>query len=354
MKVTILIDTYNHERFIERAISSVLDQDMQLGDMEILVVDDGSTDRTPELIRRFEPRVRCLQKPNGGQGSAFNVGIPQCRGEIIAFLDGDDWWEKDKLRSILEVFAANPEIGTVGHGLYEVNAEGERLFVNIPDRSYRLFFQTVEEGLWFWDLMSFLGTSRLAVRKTVLEQILPVPEALVIEADEYIATLAVAISGAIIIPRPLTNYRYHAGNLFQYSTHDKKKTRRKMEVLAALVQNLPPKLGEWKVQEDVIDMLFRGRRVEVERMRLSLDGGSPLRTFTVERAAYEITYQNVTRRHRLFHFLVLMQALLLPPRIFYRLRRLYAEKGLARLRGWTGRPVPAVQIVERRPEAQAR
>jgi glycosyltransferase involved in cell wall biosynthesis len=348
--VSVLIDTYNHKYFIEQAITSVLDQDMPMADVEIIVVDDGSTDCTPEIIRAFEPRVRLIRKQNGGQGSAFNAGIPECRGEIIAFLDGDDWWEKDKLRSVLEQFEANPEIGAVGNGLYEVNAEGQRQFVNNPDRPYRCFFHTVEEGLSFWELMSFMGTSRLAIRKAVLEKILPVPEALVIEADEYLATLAVAISGAIIIPRPLTNYRIHAGNLYQYSAFDPEKTRRKMRALETLVRDLPSKLRERNISEDVIETLFRGRRVEIERMRLGLDGGSPLRTFTVERTAYQISYREVTWRHRLFHAVVLAETLLLPPRVFYRLRRWYAERGLSRLRGWTGSPIPVLQITERRPE----
>ena len=124
MKVTVLIDTYNHERFIERAITSVLEQDMPLDDVEILVVDDGSTDRTPELVRRFEPRVRYLRKPNGGQASAFNFGFAQARGEIIATLDGDDWWAREKLRRVLETLAANPEVGMVGHGFYEEYSHG--------------------------------------------------------------------------------------------------------------------------------------------------------------------------------------------------------------------------------------
>jgi len=88
--VSVLIDTYNHERFIEEAVNSVLAQDFPASDREILVVDDGSTDRTPEILRRFEPQIRVLRKPNGGQASAFNHGIPECRGEIVAFLDGDD------------------------------------------------------------------------------------------------------------------------------------------------------------------------------------------------------------------------------------------------------------------------
>jgi glycosyltransferase involved in cell wall biosynthesis len=81
-----VIDTYNHERFIGDAIVSVLEQDFPEDSREVLVVDDGSTDRTSEIIPRFEPRVRVVRKANGGQASAFNAGIPGCRGEIIAFL----------------------------------------------------------------------------------------------------------------------------------------------------------------------------------------------------------------------------------------------------------------------------
>ena len=90
--VTVLIDTYNHERFIEKAIASVLEQDYPSANVEVLVVDDGSTDRTAEMVQKFEPRLRLIRKANGGQASAFNVGIPQAHGEIVAFLDGDDWW----------------------------------------------------------------------------------------------------------------------------------------------------------------------------------------------------------------------------------------------------------------------
>src|SRR6201997_5197810 len=98
--LSVLIDTYNHERFIEQAITSVLEQDIPMADVEIVVVDDGSTDQTPEIVRRYEPRVRLLRKPNGGQASAFNAGIPECHGQIIAFLDGDDWWAPGKLRRV--------------------------------------------------------------------------------------------------------------------------------------------------------------------------------------------------------------------------------------------------------------
>src|ERR1700751_6349756 len=116
-RVSVLIDTYNHERFIEQAIQSVLSQDFPASEREILVVDDGSTDRTPEILARFAPQIRILRKPNGGQASAFNHGIPECLGEIIAFLDGDDWWRPEKLGRIANVISLNPSISVVGHGI---------------------------------------------------------------------------------------------------------------------------------------------------------------------------------------------------------------------------------------------
>jgi len=117
--VSVLIDTYNHERFIEKAIHSVLEQDFPVAEREIIVVDDGSTDRTPEIVQRFEPNLSYIRKENGGQASAFNAGIPECRGQIIASLDGDDYWLPGKLSRVTEVLSNNPAVGFVGHAIKE-------------------------------------------------------------------------------------------------------------------------------------------------------------------------------------------------------------------------------------------
>src|ERR1700740_2541694 len=112
--VTVLIDTYNHERFIEEALVSVLEQDFPAAEVDVLVVDDGSTDRTPEIVRKFEPQVRLLRKANGGQASAFNAGIRECKGEIISFLDGDAWWLAAKLSTVATALARNRRVGNLG------------------------------------------------------------------------------------------------------------------------------------------------------------------------------------------------------------------------------------------------
>jgi glycosyltransferase involved in cell wall biosynthesis len=156
--VSVLIDTYNHDRFIEEAVNSVLAQDFPSGDREILVVDDGSTDKTPALLRKFEPHVRILRKANGGQASAFNLGVPECRGEIVVFLDGDDWWAPNKLSKVVEAFSSSPTIGLVGHSITEALPNGVRRTELVRD-SPQFRIDSLAGARLFRLRKSFLGTS---------------------------------------------------------------------------------------------------------------------------------------------------------------------------------------------------
>lgn len=316
--------------------------------IEILVVDDGSSDRTPELVRHFEPRVRLLQKANGGQASAFNVGFAHTSGEIIALLDGDDWWEKEKLRLVVEAFRDHPEVGAIGNGLYEVDANGKQLYVNTPDQRYRFFFHTVEEGVQFRELMSYMGTSRLALRRPVLDRILPIPEDLVIEADEYLATLAVAIHGGLVLDQPLTNYRFHGGNLYQYGRFDLEKARRKARALLYLARVLPERLEALGVRKEIAAAALGPRNIEAERLRLSVDGGMPWESFRVEREACRLAYKGFSPGYWIFHVMVLLLTVALPPKTFYRMRNWYTEKGLQRVRQRIGKATLVESLVERR------
>src|SRR5260370_24468103 len=140
---TVLVDTYNHQFFIEDAINSVLYQNFPASETEILVVDDGSTDDTPEIVRKFAPRVRLLRKANGGQASAFNAGIPEARGEIVAFLDRDDWWAPGKLTPVSEAFAARADICLIGHRVTEVYPDA-RQRTEVPHDASRFLITSTE------------------------------------------------------------------------------------------------------------------------------------------------------------------------------------------------------------------
>ena len=343
--VSVLIDTYNHERFIEDAIVSVLEQDLRPSEMEILVVDDGSTDDTQAIVRKFAPRVRYLYKANGGQASAFNLSIPETRGEIVAFLDGDDWWAKDKLHIVLDALAQHPEFGAVGHGIFEADSETGSVLPIRPRAEYRLRLASPDDATLFSQLACFLGTSRLTIRKRVLRQILPIPKELEVEADEFMFSLAVAISGAIVVESPLTYYRLHANNLFQFRAADERKLLRKRDVMSCLVRELPPRLAAVGVPPNVIDAVIKPAWIQFERLRLVLGEGRPWDTFRVERDAYSVAYQKTTLAYRAFKAGVLLATLLLPPRQFYRAKNWYAAIGLRRLRKILGEPIPAAPIV---------
>src|SRR5258706_2133901 len=156
-------DAFKRERFIERVFVSDLEKDFPAADREIIVVDDGSTDRTPEIVKKFEPRVRLLRKENGGQASAFNAGIPECRGEIVAFLDGDDWWAPGKLQAVVGALASDTSIGMVGHGITEVFSDGRQhteLLREVP----RFRIDSAAGARLFRLRKSFLGTRRVALR----------------------------------------------------------------------------------------------------------------------------------------------------------------------------------------------
>jgi glycosyltransferase involved in cell wall biosynthesis len=346
--VTVLIDTYNHERFIEEAIVSVLDQDFPASEMEILVVDDGSTDRTADIVQKFGPRVRYLRKENGGQASAFNFGIPQAQGEIIAFLDGDDWWAKNKLRTVMEVFDKNPNTGTVGHGIVEVNSIANRSTALAPGTVGYFDLASDRGAQTFRNFMAFLGTSRVAIRKGVLAKVLPVPETLVFEADEFMSTMAVAHGGAILLADALTFYRLHGDNLFQFHSSDPVRIRRKLTVLDSLASDLLVQLEQAGVAPSAVAIIVDPIRVASSRMRLSLDGGMPWDTYRVERADFRFSYQHVTAAYRVYKQLSLLLTLVLPPRLYYALREFYAAGNLRRFRSWLGEPKPKADVREAR------
>ena len=316
---SVLIDTYNHERFIEEAIVSVLEQDFPAADREIIVVDDGSTDRTPEIVKKFEPRVRLLRKENGGQASAFNAGIPECKGEIIAFLDGDDWWAPGKLRRVADVLDAEIEVGLVGHGIIETFTDcTERHFA--PEKKERLRLNSLAAARVFRLRKSYLGTSRMTLRAELARQLLPVPETLVIEADEYLFTVAAAISEIIILQEPLTYYRIHGGNLYLSAGKERGSLRRKQQVMASLASSLQTMLASKNVPLNATSCVVEIVQAEADQMRLMLDGGAPWETLRTENKLYEVLHGDAPGKHRLFRAVTVLPALFLPPRRYYAAR----------------------------------
>src|ERR1700739_203957 len=115
--VSIVINNYNYARFLRDAIDSALAQ--TYSNVEVVVVDDGSTDDSPEIIASYGSRVSAVLKPNGGQASAFNAGFAASHGEIVIFLDADDMLVPQTAEKVAQAW--EPDTVKVQYGLDAVD-----------------------------------------------------------------------------------------------------------------------------------------------------------------------------------------------------------------------------------------
>ena len=330
--LSVLIDTYNHERYIEQAVVSAIEQDFPAADYEILVVDDGSTDRTPDIVRKFAPRVRLLTKKNGGQASAFNAAFPELRGDIVAFLDGDDWFAPGKLTAVMNALEEHPEAASVGHGYYEVHEETNEVTVHGLQEAEFFHLATREaarKAVLGWHHL-FMGS--LTVRREILGRVMPIPEVLVFCGDGPIA-MAALVGGAYVLPQPLFHYRHHTQNFHLVDSKDEAKHRRMLEMIETTYELMERTLIQLGVSPESVAALLYQDWIVRSRVRLRTHGGSRLGAFRTEMRAFRAEVWHPTLSYRLFKYLFVGGAtLLLPPRLFYRARDWYGQQNLGRLR----------------------
>lgn len=176
MLVSVLISTFNRADQVMKAIQSVLDQTYQ--DFEIIVSDDGSSDNTKEVVRGFnDDRVKYFYQENRGVASARNLGLRNANGEVIAFLDDDDWWLPEHLELIIDFFSVYPEASMVYTQNEVYFADGSR---RGPVKYKRKEYPYIErkEGYWLWTdpFEIYLdghasATPCVAVKREVFEEI---------------------------------------------------------------------------------------------------------------------------------------------------------------------------------------
>jgi glycosyltransferase involved in cell wall biosynthesis len=344
--VSVLIDTYNHERFIEQAVLSVLEQDFPRSDREVIVVDDGSTDRTPEILGKFEPQIRIIRKRNGGQASAFNAGIPECRGKIVAFLDGDDWWAPNKLRRVTECMNGDRSVGLIGHGITIVHRDG-REQTEMLREGFRFRADNISGVRLLQSRGAFLGTSRLAVRADLLERVGPVPEEIRIQADEFLSTVASLIADVCILPEALTFYRLHEDNRFQLAKSDLNKIQQKQRSLAMLARALSHRLEALGAMREVRRSIVELAQANADQLRFAIYGGRPWHTFKAEWTIYRASHPDARISHRTFKLLTLLGAFIITSRGYYNLQRAMADSAVYRRIRERWFPAPQMRHIEK-------
>jgi hypothetical protein len=205
--VSVVVTAYNVGRFVERCLESALVQDY--ANIEIVVVDDGSTDDTAEVLARFADRVQVVTQPNGGVQRATSAGLAQANGDYIAFLDGDDTWPSDRIRRMVEFLEARPEVGLV-HGDMTVIDESDRVV-------HPSFFESSQIVRHAGDVYAKIVVANFAsggasmVRGSLKSRFAPIPDTFPWQ-DWWISLRVAEVAEVAQIDGTLNNYRRHDAN----------------------------------------------------------------------------------------------------------------------------------------------
>lgn len=211
--VSVVVISYNYADYVARAIDSVLAQDDP--PEEILVVDDGSTDASAEVIRGYGDRVRAVFKDNGGNASVVNAVVPLTRGDLVLFLDADDALAPEAVGRVRAAW--RPGVAKVQFRLTLVDADGHRHGVDPPAHV------PLPDGDVLADLTAYGRyitpvTSGNAFSRTALDKILPIPEDEFRNTNDGYLNPMMAFCGPVVsIDAELGAYRMHGRNLWAFS-----------------------------------------------------------------------------------------------------------------------------------------
>lgn len=211
---SIIINNYNYDRFLAEAIDSALNQTYP--HTEVIVVDDGSTDNSRQIIARYENRIIPILQPNGKQAAAFNSGFVKSKGDIIIFLDSDDYLFPQAVIKIVAVW--KPELAKVHYRLNVVDGVGVSLGYSCPQGSSPLSSGRVLQTLLEKGGYVSTPTSGNALNRQVLSKLFPIPDEYKLTADDYLSFQVPFYGEIAAIEEPLGVYRVHDNNQWALAT----------------------------------------------------------------------------------------------------------------------------------------
>lgn len=233
--VSILIVNYNYARFIATAIESALSQ--TYSNIEVIVVDDGSTDNSREVIDAYKDRVRAIYQRNGGQPAATNAAFAASTGDIICLLDSDDFYRPDKVSKVVDCYQQRGEAFYVFHALQRVDINGQGLGINEPMDGSRWLDGKVKR---------FIAppTTGLTFRRSAWNMIKPMPENLNLLGDNYFKFVIMALARGYYLAEPLGVMKIHGNNMFSMGNWGVSRFPADIKVAVAMRANFPKLLAK--------------------------------------------------------------------------------------------------------------
>ncbi len=206
--VSIIINNYNYDRYLRAAIDSALTQ--TYSPVEVIVVDDGSTDGSREVVESYEKRIQPVIKANGGHGSAFNAGFAVSRGEIVMFLDADDELLPKAVDQV--VGAWRPGVAKVQFQLELIDDRGKPFGLWPPFDDFIPNGDIRDRIVRFGEYPTSPSSGN-AYARTALKQLMPLDELIWVQAAEKSLVMLTPFFGEVVsLCAPLGRYRIHAAN----------------------------------------------------------------------------------------------------------------------------------------------
>lgn len=216
LAVDVVVTNHNYARFLPEALDSALVQTHP--EVKVIAVDDGSTDESRELLRRYEDRIEVVLQEQGGQAAALNAGLERCRGDVLLVLDADDVLQPQAAERVAAAFAAGPQLSKVQFPMAIVDAEGRPTGAVKPGGHLRapIGDQRRAELTHPFDL-PWLPGGGTGFRMEAVRRILPIPATDYPRsgADWYLVHLTALLGEAALLDEVCAEYRVHGGNAYE-------------------------------------------------------------------------------------------------------------------------------------------
>lgn len=224
--VSVIIPTYNYAHYILKAIDSLRHQSYPWNKIEIVVIDDGSTDNTGELLNshRANGELVYIYQENHGKAHATKRAIQECSGKYIFNLDADDYFLPDKISKFVEVFESDLEVVHVASPAKLVDSEGQdKSIENIPTVITNKAISGSKLLRYFYaNNILFGGGSTYAARASILQSI-DIPVSVDMYIDEFLLLALLPFGKSYIFKNPLSVWRIHSSNYSSVRFSDQQK-----------------------------------------------------------------------------------------------------------------------------------